>query len=178
VLSKISEWVTERSCQVQADNWDTMNSAAFVMLLFHRPKPTNSRIHMFDLTSFLLTRHKLKLLLMRFSWQTVMKPNSVHRYSSYLIENSVLPLLDELVNVAWFLETAETQLLPNKSNTAKFIKKNNVCFTPIWIRSTYSLYNFNQCNWFFFHIALQPNAGYGLLIHEVLEITHTTRHSR
>jgi hypothetical protein len=31
---------------------------------------------------------------------------------------------------------------------------------------------------FFLHMALQPNAGYGLLIHEVFEITHTTRHSR
>jgi hypothetical protein len=29
-----------------------------------------------------------------------------------------------------------------------------------------------------FHMALQPNAGYGLLIHEVFEITNTTRHSR
>jgi hypothetical protein len=28
------------------------------------------------------------------------------------------------------------------------------------------------------YMALQPNAGYGLLIHEVSEITHTTRHSR
>jgi hypothetical protein len=27
-------------------------------------------------------------------------------------------------------------------------------------------------------VALQPNAGYGLLIHEVFENTHTTRHSR
>jgi hypothetical protein len=27
----------------------------------------------------------------------------------------------------------------------------------------------------FFHVALQPNAGYGLLIHEVFEITHTLR---
>jgi hypothetical protein len=31
---------------------------------------------------------------------------------------------------------------------------------------------------FFFHVALRLNAGYGLLIHEVFEITHTTRHSR
>jgi hypothetical protein len=31
---------------------------------------------------------------------------------------------------------------------------------------------------FFFYVALQPNAGYGFLIHEVFEITHTTRHSR
>jgi hypothetical protein len=31
---------------------------------------------------------------------------------------------------------------------------------------------------FFFYMALQPNAGYGLLTHEVSEITHTTRHSR
>jgi hypothetical protein len=31
---------------------------------------------------------------------------------------------------------------------------------------------------FFFYVALQPNAGYGLLIHEVFEITHTTRHIR
>jgi hypothetical protein len=30
----------------------------------------------------------------------------------------------------------------------------------------------------FFYVALQPNAGYGLLIHEVFEITYTTRHSR
>jgi hypothetical protein len=30
----------------------------------------------------------------------------------------------------------------------------------------------------FYHMALQPNAGYGLLIHEVFEITHTTRHIR
>jgi hypothetical protein len=30
---------------------------------------------------------------------------------------------------------------------------------------------------YFFYVALQPNAGYGLLIHEVFEITHTTRHS-
>jgi hypothetical protein len=30
----------------------------------------------------------------------------------------------------------------------------------------------------FFHVALQPNAGYGLFIHEVFGITHTTRHSR
>jgi hypothetical protein len=29
-----------------------------------------------------------------------------------------------------------------------------------------------------FHMALQPNAGYGLLIHEVFEIIHRTRHSR
>jgi hypothetical protein len=28
------------------------------------------------------------------------------------------------------------------------------------------------------HVALQPNVGYGLLVHEVFEITHTTRHSR
>jgi hypothetical protein len=27
------------------------------------------------------------------------------------------------------------------------------------------------------HVALQSNTGYGLLIHEVFEITHTTRHS-
>jgi hypothetical protein len=32
--------------------------------------------------------------------------------------------------------------------------------------------------WIFFNVALQPNAGYGLLIHEIFEITHTTRHSR
>jgi hypothetical protein len=30
----------------------------------------------------------------------------------------------------------------------------------------------------FFYVALQPNANYGLLIHEVFEITHTKRHSR
>jgi hypothetical protein len=30
----------------------------------------------------------------------------------------------------------------------------------------------------FFYMALQPNAGYGLLIHEVFEITHTTHYSR
>jgi hypothetical protein len=29
-----------------------------------------------------------------------------------------------------------------------------------------------------FYVALQPNAGYGLLIHEIFEITHTKRHSR
>jgi hypothetical protein len=30
----------------------------------------------------------------------------------------------------------------------------------------------------FFHVTLQPNTSYGLLIHEVFEITHTTRQSR
>jgi hypothetical protein len=30
----------------------------------------------------------------------------------------------------------------------------------------------------YFYLALQPNAGYGLLIHEVFEITYTARHSR
>jgi hypothetical protein len=30
----------------------------------------------------------------------------------------------------------------------------------------------------FFYVALQPNADYGLLIHEVFEIRHTTHHSR
>jgi hypothetical protein len=38
--------------------------------------------------------------------------------------------------------------------------------------------NENHLSVIFFYMALQPNEGYGLLIHEVFEITHTTRHSR
>jgi hypothetical protein len=37
---------------------------------------------------------------------------------------------------------------------------------------------FWMINLLLFHMVLQPNAGYGPLIHDVFEITHTTRHSR
>jgi hypothetical protein len=51
-----------------------------------------------------------------------------------------------------------------------------------WRRDQYLLSRcFGDMRWsveFFFHVALQPNAGYDLLILEVFEITHTTRHSR
>jgi hypothetical protein len=33
-----------------------------------------------------------------------------------------------------------------------------------------------SCTGAFFYVALHPNAGYDHLIHEVFEITHTTRH--
>jgi hypothetical protein len=54
--------------------------------------------------------------------------------------------------------------------------KEKFCTAPALISWGFSSLSLNEL--LVVHVALQPNAGYGLLIHEVFEITHTTRHSR